>query len=586
LEQGSDKPRKPRPITSTRLLFLVMVAVALGSGYWGLRLFIDSLPAESQANLGRNPLNLFYYDLQLFVLGSKPLEGPGTYNSWLYVAMFAAPAATVLALYEAARALFAGQLQRWRMRRRQGHAIVIGDTTAARELVSRFAPGTVHHVPEFSPEALDAAGVAGARVVYACADDSDNGVVNVVIAQAAAAARQGKRPPAERRRVYAQVSTANLALGLRARWLGGLHGDTPDVDFFNIDELAARGSLRPNDFLVAEGVQPHIVVAGLSAFGRAVLVEYGRLWPVRSGRAGTTVKVTVAGAEQSEVDSLVRQWRPIFDDFEFELVDGELSTVVTDPPHRTFVCYDDENRALVAALTAAQLWQSGPDSVVIRLDRLAAHDVFAPAAESGQHDRPSLLDNVRGTLRFIGVTREACQPEIIGQDLLERLAENIHLGYLTQQARHRNMVMWDRPQMRPWDVVDDDTRSANYDPARDVGTKLGMIGATVAPRVGAVAEFSFTPAEVELLAQHEHKRWCAERTRRGWTRGPRDNVAKKHPSLVSWEALSEDDKEKDRDAVRGLVDALGAVGLCIVRLDVTAPASPRVPLSRTATVGS
>jgi RyR domain len=583
VEQGSDKPRKPRPITSTRVLFLVMVAVALGCGYWGLRLYIASLPAADQAGLGRAPLNLFYYDLQLFVLGSKPLEGPGQYNPWLYVAMFAAPAATVLALYEAARALFSGQLRRWRMRRRLGHAIVIGDTTAARELVSWFTSGTVHRVAEFSPEALDAAGVAGAEVVYACADDSDNGVVNVVIAQAAATA---PRRGTQRRRVYAQVSSPNLALGLRARWLGGLQGDTPDVDFFNIDELAARDSLRPSDFLVAEGVQPHIVVAGLSAFGRAILVEYGRLWPVRSGHADTKVRVTVAGAEQSEVDSLVRQWRPICDIFEFVVVDGELSTVVTDPPHRTFICYDDENRALEAALTAAQLWRSGPDSVVIRLDRLAAHDVFAAATGPGPADRPSLLDNVRGTLRFIGVTRQACRPELIGQDLLERLAENIHLGYLTEQARRRNMVMWDRPTMRPWDEVDEDTRSANYDPARDVGTKLAMIGATVAPRVGAVEEFSFTGAEVELLAVHEHARWSAERTRSGWTRGPRDNAAKKHPSLVSWEALSDDEKEKDREAVRGLVDALGAVGLRIVRLNPSSSGSPPVPLSRAATVGS
>ena len=71
--------------------------------------------------------------------------------------------------------------------------------------------------------------------------------------------------------------------------------------------------------------------------------------------------------------------------------------------------------------------------------------------------------------------------------------------------------------LQAWDVLAENFKLANRGQANDIGMKLRKIGATVAPRLGAAESFEFTLAEVETLAEHEHVRWCAERTTAGWT---------------------------------------------------------------------
>ena len=52
----------------------------------------------------------------------------------------------------------------------------------------------------------------------------------------------------------------------------------------------------------------------------------------------------------------------------------------------------------------------------------------------------------------------------------------------------------------------------------------------------------------ELLAKNTHEVWSETRMRDGWTYGStRDDAAKKHPCLVPYEALSEGEKEYDRN---------------------------------------
>lgn len=59
------------------------------------------------------------------------------------------------------------------------------------------------------------------------------------------------------------------------------------------------------------------------------------------------------------------------------------------------------------------------------------------------------------------------------------------------------------------------------------------------------------PAELlplaEAIAKNVHEVWSEGRIAQGWTYGPnRDDGAKKHPCLVPFEQLSEDEKSFDR----------------------------------------
>jgi hypothetical protein len=80
--------------------------------------------------------------------------------------------------------------------------------------------------------------------------------------------------------------------------------------------------------------------------------------------------------------------------------------------------------------------------------------------------------------------------------------------------------------------------------------------------------FEFMPDEVEMLARHEHDRWMKDKQALGWKYGTEINERKRtHNCLVPWEYLPDQQKEKDRDAIRSLPGILLKVRLKIVRFE-------------------
>ena len=86
------------------VIFISIAAASLILGYRGFAEYVPNLPGFSPRRL-----DLIYYDLQLFVLGSPPLDQGGSLPPPLQIARFTAPAVTVYALIEAARAGVGGQ---------------------------------------------------------------------------------------------------------------------------------------------------------------------------------------------------------------------------------------------------------------------------------------------------------------------------------------------------------------------------------------------------------------------------------------------------------------------------------------------
>jgi hypothetical protein len=569
------EPPRVRLLTWTRVLFAVTVIGGLIAGYIGTAEYIAT---GKHSDLGTGFWNIVYYDLQLFVLGSQPLQDEGPFPLALDVARFAAPAATIYALFEAGRALFAGEIRRYRARRRRDHTIVTGDTTTAYAFVAtlRGHGEPVAHIFRGDAAALVAAGVMRAKIVYACGDDREDATLNVATAQAAATAVTDGDSSSERLKIYAQVSDATLALALRARWLGNADKGAPDVDFFNVDELAARAALEPGDFDIDPRARPHILIAGLGTFGQSILVEYARRWRLSSSRAGERVAVTLVDHQASVIrDELLARWGVVRDVCEITAydaptdapTDADFADALWEPatqtlliPHRAYVCFEDEELTLRTALTAASLWRGRENSVVVRLNRLARHDAI-----SG--NRFTLLDTVDGRLRLVSVTALGCQPAQVHEDLVLRLAQAIHRHYLLE--RRRGPAPTDVGSLVEWEQLPSPQQEANRAQARDIGAKLRHIGATVSPLISAPdsdeTRFTFTHAEIEELAEMEHARWCAERRARHLEYGPvRDD--KHHPDLVPWDELSEKSRDKDREAVRNLIPVLADAGLRIVRL--------------------
>lgn len=68
-------------------------------------------------------------------------------------------------------------------------------------------------------------------------------------------------------------------------------------------------------------------------------------------------------------------------------------------------------------------------------------------------------------------------------------------------------------------------------------------------------------ALAERLAEHVHDVWAEGRFAEGWMYGPRRNdEAKTHPGLVTYDDLSETEKDFDRRTAEGTLKAVLSLG--------------------------
>lgn len=80
----------------------------------------------------------------------------------------------------------------------------------------------------------------------------------------------------------------------------------------------------------------------------------------------------------------------------------------------------------------------------------------------------------------------------------------------------------------------------------------------------AIQEFSVE--EMEQLAKMEHDRWMAQKISQGYVWGEaKDDEKKTHPCIVPYDALPENEKDKDRRNIRNMIPFLREVGLVICR---------------------
>ena len=72
----------------------------------------------------------------------------------------------------------------------------------------------------------------------------------------------------------------------------------------------------------------------------------------------------------------------------------------------------------------------------------------------------------------------------------------------------------------------------------------------------------------EAMAKNTHEVWAAGRMAEGWSWGPvRDDQAKKHPGLVPYEELSEEEKEYDRRTSMETLKLLLSLGYRLEKYD-------------------
>lgn len=566
-----------------RSTVILVGALAICCGYLGLHQFL-----KYSTEFPHSPTDLLYYDAQLFVLSSPPVDSGKGFPLLLQIARFAAPAVTVYALIEAGRRLFAAELALLRTRRARNHHVVCGAGGIAQTLVARLAGEgervvniRSHTDSDTESDAglsvlgdpttagvLYTAGVQRARVLYVCTTDN---AINLAVALTVS---QIKRRSRGVLKVHVQIDDPELCLALQARRLDLPSSPRLQVNFFSSHELAARTLLANQPPPNVVGHPPQFMIVGASLFGTALAVELARYWRAMVPPPRHPLEIVVVDIEaEAAIDRLIRRYGFLAEVCRFtarqvhieSLLDGDLEDA---PPDRVYICCEDEEVGLKIALTMDHFWRSGPRSVVVRLSRLGLLD---KAFHATYDDR--LLDDVSGTLYLFDALRAGSTPNLDEDSLVERLGRAIHENYVELRASQGQATATSQV-MRPWSELSEDLRATNRAQAADVGRKLRAIGCVLAPSPIWGEPEPLTPSTVERLARLEHERWCTYMSASGWSYGPRrDNDARIHPDLDDWSRLPEGTREKNREAVREMPIFLADVGFQIVR--VPTPVGPR-----------
>jgi voltage-gated potassium channel Kch len=545
----------------TVLAALTVLAVVLG--YVGF----ERLPDGDQWSFWDS----FHRSVQLFVLESGGVAPPVPWQ--LEVARLLAPAITVAAAAFALLALFREQARLLAVRLRyRGHTFVAGTGSKGFALASQLsergeavvvidqdptAPALIscreRGIPVIvgdasDPAVLTRAALARARRLFVvCGDDGVN-------ASVAGAARRAGGPG-----LTAFVHLADLELWrhLSGHELAEATGSAVRVEFFNLADTAARMMLESHPPFEPGTQTPHVVVAGIQGLGESVILHAARAWLGERPDPVSRMRLTVAGLDPEDDRARLLARHPRL---------GGICDVRAWPPDEgpavsaAYVCVAPEGRAVAIALG---LRASLPVPVVA-----AVRDERSGVA--------SALHADGGVVPF-GVVWRAMTPDVVTRGTNEVLARAKHAQYVRDE-RARGNTRETNPSMAPWHELDESLRQSNRRFAEGVGAKLREARLVIvpAPLADPASVEPVLPEEhVEALAIAEHDRWCADLTADGWRHGPgpKDPERKLHPSLVPWDELSEEEREKDREPVRALPEMLAHVGFELRPADSVAAGS-------------
>jgi hypothetical protein len=192
---------------------------------------------------------------------------------------------------------------------------------------------------------------------------------------------------------------------------------------------------------------------------------------------------------------------------------------------------------------------------IVTTSRLAGETSFQRSSLPSE----AQLDLHVGGREFLALVQQLVLEE---EELLDRLSEATHEVFC-EDLRERGETT---DALVPWGELPDYLKEQNRAAVRDIPEKLAQIDHVMVPARSHDAPFDFPGEALEQLARAEHDRYVEMKLADGWRCGPqKDERLKTNPTLVPWEELSEDEREKDRAQVRGIPRILARAGYTVVR---------------------
>jgi hypothetical protein len=562
--------------------FLVATAGLLAGilGPWG---YWDYLTAA-----GKHPsaADLAYLTLQLFFLNGESLNSPvpPLLQEARFLAAFVALSTVIAALLQ----LFHTRIHLLRARLNRGHIVVCGlhpRRLGLVEALRRRRKKVVVLMPEAHAEGVARCRYAGAVVVTGYAIDgwllgrvhlrrakallalSPDDETNI---RAALLARQVPRRRQDGLlKCVVEVSDVDLRQQLAQLNFGGWADNPFDLELINPFDIAAHVLWAEAIRLCGDHMPRRLLVVGLGRLGEALVLRAAREWLIEEGEDRGTPRrhIAIVDREAPQRERHLRDAHSFVGqacDLARLTVDVQDSAFArglpglcagTDAVDAAFVCLENEVSGLLAALVLSQEPKLKATPTLLQI---AGKEGLAMKIGHGEGAR----------IHPVSMEEIYQSPDLVLDATCEVLARVIHEQYLWNELK-RGTFKADKLSHRPWPPLDEQYKNSNRGQARHILHKLSLLGCRLvpAPGIGSSSEpgtlFEFSKDEVERLAREEHERWCAE-------------TDEKHPARVPWDQLDEENRNRDRDAVREIPALVARVGLGIVRRPQTGGAPGQV----------
>jgi hypothetical protein len=352
-----------------------------------------------------------------------------------------------------------------------------------------------------------------------------------------------RAPPTLRRlkRLCLRIDQRQIRSALGRDRFDGLVGCADELRFTSLPSARCRKLLREQPPVkvrtFGSGALPALVVIGLGDTGFELICKL--VAQAQSPRLDPLIIVMVDVAAAA-VEQALRALSP------------QLESVVT------FHCVSLE----------ARLPEAAPHLLLKLAERgLTATCIYLASDES------ALVEGWYRELEFAYRVQGAGNPLIMGvrfpsvatpdysllaeDDALDAIPRQIHGDYL-KRARAEGWSVG--AATVEWEALPFDYQEDNRTVADHLWVKVRELDLVVGSgQSGPLPEIP--PKLFDNLARAEHRRWVAGRAVAGWQYGTvRNDAARVHPSMKSWEALDEKERAKDREIILGTASALESAG--------------------------
>lgn len=446
----------------------------------------------------------------------------------------------------------------------QTRSVVIMGKKSTREADTIRGSGTIVISGDpTDPAMLSLARVKNARALLALTD-SDGLNAEIALSTMKILKNRGREPLT----CILQITNPGLWKIIREQALSPVFSRAVRMDFYNGPALGARvlTSMYFSPLISTWDSQTSLfIVLGAGRFGENIIARASREWFEHTTTKSMLNIVMVDLHADTIKNRLISTYPHLKEAAQIHAISedvlsagfqtrGFMKEYASFSHVLAFVCFDDDTAGLTAALALSHHLTGMKGRILVRMDHNAGLARLIEEQETGAI--PIIPFNSHSL---------AARSDLVLGGIREMLARAIHDQYLATLSRIEPAL--NEPPVVPWDELPERLRESNRLQAEDILEKIRGIGCDIVPMTDWTATaFSFTPDEIEHLAEMEHERWMTMMRNQGFSFGAvKDEQKKTHPSMVPYSDLPEPEKEKDRDAVRMIPRYLGLIEFQIYR---------------------